>query len=69
MPGPYNTHIIVNVFRSIVQLVAQNPKLLNVPGVFRVSGAKEETQRLLDLLISEQFNVDTLSHYVMKKMK
>ncbi|WP_131794942.1 RhoGAP domain-containing protein [Fluoribacter gormanii] len=67
MPGPYNTHIIVNVFRSIVQLVAQNPKLLNVPGVFRVSGAKEETQRLLDLLISEQFNVDTLSHYVMKK--
>ncbi|HHF0525800.1 TPA: RhoGAP domain-containing protein [Legionella anisa] len=69
MPGPYNTHVIVNVFRSIVQLVSQNPELLNTPGVFRVAGAKEETQKLLDKLISEQFDVVILSHYVMEQNK
>lgn len=67
MPGPYNTHVIVNVLRSIVKLTAQNPELLNTPGVFRVAGAKEESQRLLDQLIREQFDVDILSHYVIKK--
>ncbi|MCE0724390.1 MULTISPECIES: RhoGAP domain-containing protein [Legionella] len=69
MPGPYNTHVIVNVFRSIVQLVSQNPELLNTPGVFRVAGAKEETQRLLDQLIREQFDADILSSYVMEQNK
>ncbi|HHF7367400.1 TPA: GTPase [Legionella bozemanae] len=69
MPGPYNTHVIVNVLRSIVKLTAQNPELLNTPGVFRVAGAKEESQRLLDQLIREQFDVDILSHYVIKKNK
>ncbi len=69
MPDPYNTHIIVNVFRSIVQLISLHPELLNTPGVFRVAGAKEEIGRLLKQLISEQFNVNTLSHYVMEKNK
>ncbi|KTD40608.1 hypothetical protein [Legionella parisiensis] len=69
MPGPYNTHVIVNVFRSIVQLASQNPELLNTPGVFRVAGAKEESQRLLDQLILKQFDVDILSHYVYENNK
>lgn len=69
MPGPYNTHVIVNVFRSIVQLVSSNPELLNTPGVFRVAAAKEETQRLLDQFISEQFDMGLLSHYVMEQNK
>ncbi|QMT60858.1 RhoGAP domain-containing protein [Legionella sp. PC997] len=69
MPGPYNTNVIVNVFRSIVQLVSQNPELLKISGAFRVAGSKEETEKLLDQLIHEQFDVDILSHYVMEKNK
>ncbi|KTC90494.1 GTPase [Fluoribacter dumoffii] len=69
MPGPYNTQIIVNVFRSIIQLVTQHPALLGTPGVFRVAGAKEETAKLIDQLISEQFSVKVLSDYVLKKDK
>ncbi|WP_454781765.1 GTPase [Legionella sp. WA2022007384] len=69
MPGPYNTHVIVNVFRSIVQLVSQNPELLKISGAFRVAGSKEETEKLLEWLIREQFNVKILSHYVMEKDK
>lgn len=66
MPGPYNNQIIVNVFRSIVQVVSLHPELLKTPGVFRIAGDKEETEKLLEQLISEQFNVDILSHYVME---
>ncbi|VEB38712.1 RhoGAP domain-containing protein [Legionella cherrii] len=69
MPGPYNTQIIVNVLRSLTQLVSQHPELLKTSGVFRVAGAKEETEKLLEQLISEQFDGAILSNYVMKENK
>ena len=69
MPGPYNTQIILNVLRSLTQLVSQHPELLKTSGVFRVAGAKEETEKLLEQLISEQFDGAILSDYVMKENK
>lgn len=65
MAGPYNTHDIVNVFRSIVQLISQYPELLNTQGIFRVPGSKEEIEHVLDQLIDTHFNVETLSRYIM----
>ncbi|KTD54685.1 RhoGAP domain protein (GTPase activator of small GTPases) [Legionella santicrucis] len=67
MAGPYSTHNIVNVFRSIVQLISQYPELLNTQGIFRIPGSKEEIDRLLEQLICDHFNVETLSHYIMNK--
>ncbi|HCU5990293.1 TPA: hypothetical protein OUZ71_001147, partial [Legionella pneumophila] len=48
MPPPYSTHVIVNVFRCVAQLVSQNPELLNWPGVFRLAGSREESEKLLE---------------------
>ncbi|CAM2903674.1 RhoGAP domain protein (GTPase activator of small GTPases) [Legionella steigerwaltii] len=69
MSGPYNTQIIVNVFRSIAHLVSLHPELLKTQGVFRVAGAKEDTEKLLEQLISEYFDVNILIHYVMEDNK
>lgn len=67
MAGPYTPHIIVNVLRSIVHLISQKPELLSTSGVFRVAGAKAETEKLLEQLIEQQYNVDVLIQYVMNK--
>ncbi len=67
MAGPYNTHHIVNVFRSIVQLISQYPELLKTQGIFRIPGSKEEIERLLEQLICDHFNVEALSHYIMNE--
>lgn len=67
MAGPYNTHTIVNVFRSIVQLISQYQELLHTQGIFRIPGSKEEIERLLEQLIGDHFNVEVLSNYIMNE--
>lgn len=57
MPPPYSTHVIVNVFRCVAQLVSQNPGLLNWPGVFRLAGSREESEKLLEQVINDNFSV------------
>lgn len=66
MPGPYSTHIIVNVFRCVSQLVFQLPDLLNSPGVFRIAGSKEESEMLLERIIANDFNLEILTDYVIE---
>ncbi|HBC0466878.1 TPA: hypothetical protein I8Y90_000906 [Legionella pneumophila] len=66
MPAPYSTHVIVNVFRCVAQLVSQNPDLLNRPGVFRLAGSREETEKLLEQIIDENFSVENLADYIVE---
>ncbi|HAT1772181.1 TPA: hypothetical protein JBL19_02255 [Legionella pneumophila] len=66
MPPPYSSHVIVNVFRSVAQLVSQNPELLNRPGVFRLAGSREESEKLLEQIIDENFSVQNLADYIVE---
>ncbi|AMP89560.1 RhoGAP domain-containing protein [Legionella pneumophila] len=66
MPPPYSTHVIVNVFRCIAQLVSQNPELLNRVGVFRLAGSREEVEKLLEQVIDKNFSVENLADYILE---
>ncbi|HAU0852503.1 Dot/Icm T4SS effector MavB [Legionella pneumophila serogroup 1] len=66
MPPAYSTHVIVNVFRCVAQLVSQNPELLNWPGVFRLAGSREESEKLLEQVINDNFSVGSLACYILE---
>ena len=60
----YSTHEIVNVFRCVSLLIQHHPELLDIKGIFRITGSKPDTEELLKQLIDQNFDWNLLEQYV-----